>query len=123
MGGRAAISQLVVAPAPAAALQRSIGLSRSTLARIDKFWRGLSWHCRALESLADDEIDADFVAGNGAVATKDGPMVARARLEDMRRSWIQAEVLSPLSALEGEYDSLCLGGIWSAVAEALVLSS
>ncbi|KAL8283981.1 hypothetical protein RQP46_005094 [Phenoliferia psychrophenolica] len=93
MGGRVASRQLESCDAttPAVkvdALRRSLGLARSTLSRMEGYWRGLSWNCRALEAISEQGFAADFVAGNGAVRTSDRGMVARARLEDMSLAWI-----------------------------------
>lgn len=108
MGGRAAISQMRACSEThkLEALRRSIGLCRSTLSRIEHYWRGLSWHSRTLESLSHHDQDVELIAGSGAVETKDRGMVARARLEDVTRNWLAqalaADVLTTHSSSERE---------------------
>ncbi|KAK4702805.1 hypothetical protein P7C70_g3416, partial [Phenoliferia sp. Uapishka_3] len=105
MGGRAAISQMhafssTAPPHKVEALRRSIGLCRSTLARIEHYWKGLSWHTKTLETLIQGgQVDVDLSGGGGSVETKDRGMVARARLEDVTRNWLaQALAADALTA-------------------------
>ncbi|KAL8293489.1 hypothetical protein RQP46_000190 [Phenoliferia psychrophenolica] len=120
MGGRAAITQMRALdpnspPHKLEALRRSIGLCRSTLSRVEQYWRGLSWHSRTIESLSHSNVDVELIAGSGAVETKDRGMVARARLEDVTRNWLAqalaADVLTTHSSSEPVGVGVSLWGV------------
>lgn len=74
-------------------LQRTFNTCRQMLTRMQRIWRGISWHSRTLDSLAASESDVDLsVNSKGFVNTKDLGLVRKATIDESTRKWLAEEI-------------------------------
>uniref|UniRef100_A0A060TE41 ARAD1D48906p n=1 Tax=Blastobotrys adeninivorans TaxID=409370 RepID=A0A060TE41_BLAAD len=74
-------------------LQRTYSTCRQILQRMQRIWRGISWHSRTLDSLAASEPDVDLsVDANGYVVTSDLGVVRKASIDETTRRWLVDEM-------------------------------
>lgn len=74
-------------------LQRTFNTCRQMLTRMQRIWRGISWHSRTLDSLAASEPDVDLsVNSKGFVNTKDLGVVRKATIDESTRKWLAEEM-------------------------------
>lgn len=77
-------------------LQRTFSTCKQVLTRMQRIWRGISWHSRTLESLAASEPDVDLsVNSKGFVTTKDLGVVRKATVDEATRKWLADEIGDP----------------------------
>lgn len=73
-------------------LQRTYNTCRKILDRMQKIWRGISWHSRTLDSLAASEPDVDLSTSAGYIITKDLGLVRNATIDETTRRWLVNEI-------------------------------
>jgi Fungal specific transcription factor domain/Fungal Zn(2)-Cys(6) binuclear cluster domain len=73
-------------------LQRTYNTCRKILDRMQKVWKGISWHSRTLDSLAASEPDVDLSTSAGYIITKDLGLVRNATIDETTRKWLVNEI-------------------------------
>lgn len=72
-------------------LKRTYNSCRRILDRMQKIWRGISWHKRTLDSLEASEQDVDLSTSMGYVFTQDLGTVRNASFDESTRQWLADE--------------------------------
>lgn len=94
-------------------LQRTYNTCRQILGRMQKIWRGISWHSRTLDSLAASEPDVDLsVNPKGSVFTKDLGVVRKASIDEATRKWIVGEMEDKADDIYGLFIAGTTDGNW-----------
>jgi hypothetical protein len=78
-------------------LERAIVICQTTLERMQRPWRGLSWH---LESMTKNAREIDMSHVGSPITTEDRGMLAKARMDNWARKCSQ--LLDQLSATPAE---------------------
>jgi hypothetical protein len=75
-------------------LRKTQDTCRQTLDRMQRIWRGISWHAKTLDSLAASEADVDLsVDSKVYINTRDLGVVKKASVDEEARQWLGDERL------------------------------